>query len=80
MDNLIVLKDQYQKEIYKLKDQINLNKDCTLLKDRLNAYVSGYLALSKLDRLNHTDNMKNNFLSVVLYNKERSKIINSQLV
>lgn len=80
MDNLTVLKDHYQKEIDKLKDQISLNKDYTLLEDRLNAYVSGWLALDKLDRLNITDTMKNYFSSVVIYEKERSKIINSNLI
>lgn len=80
MDNLQMLKDHYQREIDKLKDQISLNKDCQLLKDRLNAYVSGWLALNKLDRLNLTDTKKNDFPSVVLYSKERARIINSQLI
>ena len=80
MKNLTVLKDHYQKEIDKLKDQISLNKDCQLLKDRLNSYVSGWLALDKLDRLNTTDTMKDFFSSVVIYEKERSKVINSKLI
>lgn len=81
MDNLQVLKNHYQEEIDKLKDQIDVIKDpCPLLKERLNAYVSGWLALGKLDQLNHTDSVKYNFPSIVLYTKERARIINSKLI
>lgn len=81
MDNLQVLKDQYQKEIDKLKQQINTNKPvCPLLQDRLKSYVSGWLALSRLDMLNDVDQQKADYKSVVLYNKDRAKIINSKLL
>lgn len=81
MDNLTVLKDHYQKEIDKLKHQIDvINDPCPLLKERLNAYVSGWLVLGKLDQLNHADNMKYSFPSIVLYTKERARIINSKLI
>lgn len=80
MDNLQVLKDHYQREIDKLKDQISLNKDCQLLKDRLSAYVSGYIALSKLEQLNHIDKSKDHYHSVVIYKKKYEKVLGSQLV
>lgn len=81
MDNLEILKDQYQSEIDKLRHQINeVNDPNPLLKDRLKSYVSGWVALNNLDLLNHKDTMEYNYPSIVLYNKERDRIIKSKLL
>lgn len=81
MDNLQILKNQYQAEIDKLKQQIAIIEDpCSLLKDSLKSYVSGWLALNKLDRLNNIDTTRSNYSSIVLYNKERDRIIKSKLI
>jgi len=81
LNNLDILEDHYQKEIDKLKRQIDVvNDPCPLLIDRLNAYVSGSLALGKLRQLNYADDMKYAYPSIVLYNKERDRIISSKLI
>lgn len=81
MNNLDQLQEHYQSKINLYKDQLSkvqnpLNK--SLLQDKLNAAVSGYLALGKLRQLNAIDS--NDYLSVVEKVKAANKVYASQLM
>lgn len=81
MDNLQILLDHYQSNIDATKEHLKqLGGDSSELKDRLNAYVSGYLALSKLKMLNHIDKSKGQYSSIVTYKKAYEKVLGSQLI